>query len=221
MLVLGIDTSWKHGGIALVRDADELGCAPLQGGTFSAQLVPQIAALLAEHRLRKEDLDGFAAVSGPGSFTGLRVGLAAVKALAEVLQKPIATVTVLEALAVIAVADGRVVTALDAGRNEVFVGEYQVQDGAARRLREEVQPQPDFAASVSSAGRVITPDESILKLLRERSLSSQLVKHPTAADAARIGLRKILAGQTVSPDQLDANYIRRSDAELFSPPKQP
>ncbi len=103
MLILAVDTSGKFGSIALAqceRDA----CMPLEvvaleGGTFSAQLVPQITGLLAKHGFGKRDVEGFAVASGPGSFTGLRVGLAAVKALGEVLQKPIAAVSLLEAVA--------------------------------------------------------------------------------------------------------------------------
>ena len=90
MLLLAADTSGKHGTIALAQCAAE-GCdvievVPLEGGTFSAQLVPQIAALLAKHGFNKTDIGGFAVASGPGSFTGVRVGLAAIKALAEVRQ---------------------------------------------------------------------------------------------------------------------------------------
>ena len=72
---------------------------PLAGGTFSAQLVPQIAALLTKHGFSKTDIDAFVVVSGPGSFTGLRVGLAAIKALAEILAKPIVPVSLLEVVA--------------------------------------------------------------------------------------------------------------------------
>ncbi len=105
MLLLAADTSGKHGSIALARCGPESACevievVPLEGGTFSAQLVPQIAALLTKHGFSKTDIGGFAVVSGPGSFTGIRVGLAAIKALAEVLEKPIAAVSLLEAIAV-------------------------------------------------------------------------------------------------------------------------
>src|SRR6266705_1696771 len=99
MVLLAIDTSGKDGSIALARVRDEAAAAPdaievldvvpLEGGTFSAQLVPQIAALLTKHQLTKQQIDGFAVASGPGSFTGLRVGLEAIKALAEILGKPI------------------------------------------------------------------------------------------------------------------------------------
>src|SRR3984893_989190 len=103
MLILGVDTSGKNGSVALVRleqgSPRTLEVVSLEGGTFSAQLVPQISELLAKHGLTKRDLGAFAVASGPGSFTGLRVGLAAIKALAEVLGKPIAAVSRLEAVA--------------------------------------------------------------------------------------------------------------------------
>src|SRR5262245_31635968 len=96
MLILATDTSGKHGSIALVRceanTTSTLEVVPLQGGTFSAQLIPQIAELLSKHGLSKTELDAIAVATGPGSFTGLRVGLAAIKALAEILHKPIASV---------------------------------------------------------------------------------------------------------------------------------
>ena len=103
MLLLVTDTSGKNGTVALARAGEHdrhgveaIEVVPLAGGMFSAQLVPQIAALLQKHGFIKSDLDGFVVVSGPGSFTGLRVGLAAVKALAEILQKPIVPVSLLE-----------------------------------------------------------------------------------------------------------------------------
>src|SRR5579859_2209363 len=109
MLILAIDTSGKQGSVALARAEankfDLIASTAVEGGTFSAQLVPQIAKLLASQDLKKEQIDLFAAASGPGSFTGLRVGLAAIKALAEVLKKPIVTVSLLQALAASALAE--------------------------------------------------------------------------------------------------------------------
>ena len=98
MLLLAVDTSGKNGSLALARVTvgenllEIVEEVALAGGTFSAQLVPQTAALLEKHGYGKGDLAGFAVVSGPGSFTGLRVGLAAIKAMAEILRKPIAAV---------------------------------------------------------------------------------------------------------------------------------
>ena len=219
MLILAIDTSWKQGSVALARgdtrSFELVEKAPVEGGTFSAQLIPQISTLLTLHKIAKEELDGFGAASGPGSFTGLRVGLAAIKALAEVLKKPIAAVSVLEALAISSGASGRVLAALDAGRQEVFLGEYNVSDGGAAKVREWLLAQEELPATVKGAGEatVVTPDEAIAELVRARRM-----ERPQSDVIARLALRKILAGETVAPEELDANYIRRSDAELFAKP---
>src|SRR5215475_6429004 len=150
MILLAIDTSGKDGGITLARVEDSArGSDPLavvetnalEGGTFSAQLVPQIAGLLAKHGLSKNDIGAFAVASGPGSFTGLRVGLAAVKALAEILEKPIAAVSRLEAVARAGSSGGRVFAALDAGRGELYVGEYDFDQ--SRLVDERLQSQAE------------------------------------------------------------------------------
>ena len=135
MVLIGIDTSGKQGSLALARvpqnassveDIEIVETVPLEGGTFSAQLIPQLAELLARNELSKQEISAFAVASGPGSFTGLRVGLAAVKGLAEVLRTPIIAVTLLEAVARSG-SEGHVLAALDAGRNELFVGEYEAR----------------------------------------------------------------------------------------------
>src|SRR6202795_1028302 len=113
MLLLAVDTSGKNGSLALARVTaggnalEIIEEVALAGGTFSAQLVPQTAALLDKHGYGKGDLAGFAVVSGPGSFTGLRVGLAAIKALAEILRKPIVPVSLLEILAIASRTQGK------------------------------------------------------------------------------------------------------------------
>ncbi len=222
MLVLGVDTSWKHGSIALVRDEQVLGSAPLEGGMFSAQLVPQIARLLADHKLNKSDLEGFSVVSGPGSFTGLRVGLAAVKGLAEVLHKPIAATTVLEAMAVGYRKEGKIASALDAGRGEVFVGEYEIEltgkTAGAKAKRQRVMSQADAVAALRGA-HVICCEPPIAELLREGGAKVIERPRPDSVAVARIGAEKLARGEAVTPEQLDADYIRRSDAEIFSAPK--
>src|ERR1700681_2855282 len=140
-LLLATDTSGKNGSIALARvtpgqsDVEIVEVVPLAGGAFSAQLVPQIAALLENHGYRKTDLGAFAVASGPGSFTGLRVGLAAIKALAEVLQQPIAALSLLEAVARNSASYGRRLAILDAGRREIYVGDYEIDPGNSAMVR--------------------------------------------------------------------------------------
>jgi tRNA threonylcarbamoyladenosine biosynthesis protein TsaB len=221
MLLLAADTSGKHGSIALARGDESsfeaIEVVPLAGGTFSAQLVPQIADLLSRHGFSKHNLDAFVVASGPGSFTGLRVGLAAIKGLAEVLQKPIAAVSRLEVLAVSARTEGNVVAALDAGRGEAYAGEYEVGAGQARLERESLLNEEELVALVrGKLAVVVTPDKVVTDWAQKHGLAVLTVEHPRGDALARIGLKKLLAGKTVPPADLEANYIRRSDAEVFA-----
>ena len=218
-IILGVDTSGKRGSIALARcssNFEVLEVVSLAGGTYSAELIPQLSALLARHKLDKQAIDAFAVASGPGSFTGLRVGLSAIKALAEVLQRPIAAVSILEA--VISLGEpGRVLALLDAGRKQVFLGEGEAGKGVQR---ESLLTADELALTVRAHGGalMLTPDATIATLLAESGLKATLVPWPDAGVIARLGLAKIVAGETVSPEALEANYIRRSDAEIFAKP---
>lgn len=218
MLLLATDTSGRHGSIALAQcgPADEceiIEVVPLAGGTFSAQLVPQIAALLAAHGFSKRDLAAFAVASGPGSFTGLRVGLAAIKALAEILGKPIAAVSLLEAVAA-APGGGKGLAALDAGRGEIYAGEY-VAGKATTAFGERLLTRDEFLAAADSRF-TLTPDHAVAEAARAAGLRFEEIARPRSDAIACLGWTKILSGQTVLPEELEANYIRRSDAEIFA-----
>jgi tRNA threonylcarbamoyladenosine biosynthesis protein TsaB len=221
MLLLSIDTSGASGGITLAEaDAGSfrvIDSAAIAGGTFSAQLIPTLAALLKKHGYRAADIGGFAAASGPGSFTGLRVGLSAIKGLAETLHKPIAVVSVLEAMASLAEQTAKIAAAIDAGRKEIYFGLYEKSDHALLRQREELLNQQDFQAALSTEAPalVITSDSAIVELATSWGSAVLVVTRPGSDVIARIGAGKLLAGETVSVDELDANYLRRSDAEIF------
>jgi tRNA threonylcarbamoyladenosine biosynthesis protein TsaB len=232
MLLLSIDTSGKNGSLALARvtpghgEAGVVEVVPLAGGTFSAQLVPQISTLLLKHGYTKSDLAAFAVVSGPGSFTGLRVGLAAIKALAEVLRKPIAAVSLLEAVAWSSPIRGRVLAALDAGRGEIYAGDYErgghesgdaTQESRVRMHSERLLTREALLAEAK--GRtVVTPDAALGEIVKAAGIPCHRIDYPDSGVIARLGWQHIERGQTVRPDQLEANYIRRSDAEIFSQP---
>ncbi len=102
--------------------------------------------MLSKHGLTKNDIDGFAVASGPGSFTGLRVGLAAIKALAEILRKPIAAVSLLEAVARAAGREGKLLAALDAGRGEFYCGEFEVRESRAALIAQQLWTEEEFLA---------------------------------------------------------------------------
>ncbi len=220
MILLVVDTSGKYGSIGLARCGPDDACeviesAPLSGGTFSAELVPQIAALLLKHGFTKSDIGALAVVSGPGSFTGLRIGLAVIKGLAEVLKKPIAAVSLLEAVASCRSVARQSVAALDGGRNEVFVGEYDVDDAGTRMIRERLLTREEWSESASDAP-IVTTDSKLAEEARAKGLRVLEVGRPGSDVIARLGWRRIAAGETVSADALEANYIGRSGAELFA-----
>jgi tRNA threonylcarbamoyladenosine biosynthesis protein TsaB len=223
MLLLAVDTSGKNGSLGLARVT--AGGTPIEvveeialaGGTFSAQLVPQIAALLEKHGSGKGDIAGFAVVSGPGSFTGLRVGLAAIKALAEILSTPIAAVSLLEAVARSGADEGRVFSVLDAGRGDFYVGDYGVGQ-AVRMYSERLLCREEFFAE-SKNQLVVTPDTSIADAVRSAGFRAEQVAYPRSGEIARLGWERIQRGETILPENLEANYMRHSDAEIFSKPK--
>jgi tRNA threonylcarbamoyladenosine biosynthesis protein TsaB len=223
MLFLVTDTSGRQGFVALVRagesasDVRTVESVPLEGGTFSARLVPQIAGLLAKHGFGKADLDGFMVISGPGSFTGLRVGLAVIKALAEILQKPIVAVSLLEVIAAASGERGKVLAALDAGRGEFYVGEYEIEGAESRCVAERLLIGSEFLAQAQGAV-IATPHDGLVKLAQEAGVAVVATPFPEAAMVAQLGRKKFEAGEKIAPEQLDANYIRRSDAEIFAKP---
>ena len=223
MLLLVTDTSGRNGSVALARaeapndEVQLIESVPLAGGTFSAQLVPQIASLLANHGFRKSDIGAFVVVSGPGSFTGLRVGLAAIKGLAEILDKPIVPVSLLEVVAIASNCQGKVIAALDAGRNEVYAGEYDL-DGQTLILREEKLLSRDALISAKNGSAVSTPDVSIAEMARQAGVPTVALEPISIDMIANRGWKKLQAGETVTPETLDANYIRRTVAEIYPRP---
>ena len=248
MLFLVTDTSGKDGFVGLVRagtgahpdQVEVIEEVALAGGTFSAQLVPQISGLLEKHAFRKTDIGAFVVVSGPGSFTGLRVGLAAIKGLAEILQKPIIPLSVLEVLApfsrsIAAIHDTaslsilRYAVALDASRRGAFVGEYEISsepNRSPKAVGESLLSLDNLAALLESGvvQWISTPDQEIFDALRKSVCESKKrsvrrnMRRPRSEEVGIVGLQKLRAGETVPPEQLEANYIRRSDAEIFSKP---
>jgi len=230
MLICAIDTSGRDGSLALARgDASSLepvALAPIAGGTYSAQLIPCLSSALQSNALDKSAIDLFVVASGPGSFTGLRVGISTVKALAVAFQKPVVAVSVLEAVAWAAGRTGHVLAALDAQRQEIYIGEYECSHADSnytpRGHRESLMPVAELIAWLaghSSPPLVVTPDAGVERQLHGAGLAVQTIPRPSAEIYAKLGLRKYLGGETVVLDELDANYIRRSDAEIFSSPK--
>jgi tRNA threonylcarbamoyladenosine biosynthesis protein TsaB len=225
MLVLAVDTSGRSGSIALADYTGEPGACQviesvaLAGGNFSAELVPAIAGLLSKRGHPIHQLGGFSVVSGPGSFTGLRIGLAAIKAFAEITGKPIAAVSLLEVLAMSGGTAGRVLAVIPAGRSEFFVGEYELRGASANLIAERLLGLTALL-DAAAGSVVVTSDHALVAWVRARApqLPEILVKEvssPGAQEIASLGCDQMFAGRTVTAASLEANYIRRSDPELL------
>ena len=213
-LLLGIDTCGPTGSVALGRlagrDLEILGQTELEGRSYSATLVAAVAELLAKAGVALKDLGGIVAVHGPGSFTGVRVGLSAVKGLAEGAQIPVVAISRLQVLSRKA---GVPTAALDAHRGEVFLR----LEEQALRPRELLAGAAALAALLPAPLRVAVCDEATAALLAAAWPDAQLVRSaaPVAADALRLGEARLVAGGNVDLALLDGNYLRRSDAEIF------
>jgi tRNA threonylcarbamoyladenosine biosynthesis protein TsaB len=192
------------------RDLEILGQTQLEGRSYSATLVAAVAALLADAGLALKDLGGIVAVNGPGSFTGVRVGLSAVKGLAEAAQIPVVAISRLQ---VLSRKSGVPSCALDAHRGEVFLRLEEL----GHAPRELLAGARELAAINPVPLRIAVCDQAAAALLAAAWPAAQLVKSaaPRAADALRLGEARLVAGGQVDLALLDGNYLRRSDAEIF------
>lgn len=203
-MLLGIDTCGGSGSIALARWHESVlefvSEAELAGKTYSALLVPKIQELIEAQKCGPQDLEIVVVVHGPGSFTGIRVGVSTAKGLVEALNIPLLAVS---RLAVLANKAGTEAAALDAGRGEFYI---RFQQDEALLKPEEIR------ARVS--GTLAVCEEGASKLLPD----AILVRPPTAADALRYALPRLKAKDFDDVATIDGNYVRRSDAELFAQP---
>ncbi|MGB9408501.1 MAG: tRNA (adenosine(37)-N6)-threonylcarbamoyltransferase complex dimerization subunit type 1 TsaB [Terracidiphilus sp.] len=219
-LLLVIDTCGPTGSVALGRSpgspVEILGQIELEGRSYSSTLVAAVGELLAQAGIQLGQIDAIVAVNGPGSFTGVRVGLAAVKGLAEAAKIPVVAVSRLEVLA--AKADVQA-AALDAHRHEVYL-RVSGPDGQAREL---LAGAAELTAIDPVPQRIAVCDEAASLLLGLAWPAVELVRiaAPTAADALRLCVPRVAAGEFVDLALLDGNYLRRSDAEIFGEPDTP
>ena len=210
-LILALDTTHEYGSLALARGAEVLEEELLhEPNGFSRVLYGRLESLLARHAVRPAAIDCFAAASGPGSFTGVRVGLACIKGLAEALGKPAIGVSNLEALARFGAAPLRAVL-LDGRRGEIYGAVY---DASGALVSPEVVARFDAWLATLPAGinEFISAD-----FQPPLPAGATFVTAPRAiaAAVARIAAERMARGDSGDPAAIDANYVRRSDAELF------
>ncbi len=229
VLLLALDTCDARGSVAILRDSALLGVVAHETSQdYSSWLLPAVSGVLRSAGLNVANLDAFAVASGPGSFTGLRVGLTSVKAWSEVYAKPIAAVSRLEALAVQAQGNEPYVAAfVDAHRSQVFGALYRRVGQDFERIGEDTVLAPDAflerVAGLAQGQRVawISMDpERLTSQARwpEREKSGERVQMSSTVLApliGQLGYRRVLDGKVTDALGLEADYVRRSDAEVF------
>jgi tRNA threonylcarbamoyladenosine biosynthesis protein TsaB len=214
MRFLLIDTCGSEGSVALadasLADA-VVAVEVLPGRTASERLVPAVRRVMEVCGWRLGELTAVVVAHGPGSFTGVRVGLSAAKGLSEAGGVPLIAISQLALLAACAVGDV-VHAVLDAGRGEFYLGEYAGHDC----LREALLTEEEVLA-VAAAGTVVVCEGKVAEVLAK--LKPRVVAEPRAEDLLSFAAERAAAGRFDDAALLDANYLRRTDAEIFAKPK--
>jgi tRNA threonylcarbamoyladenosine biosynthesis protein TsaB len=240
MKILLIDTCGATGSIALAGAAPAPAAASLPGRSAAERLVPAIHSLAVRSRVPLHSLDAIAVVHGPGSFTGVRVGLSAAKGLCHALNLPLVAISRLAVLASLAQFESPeqrvphssqqvgdewvhpVRALLDAGRGEFYSGLYA--NGLC--LRESLLTRDQlFAEQCREEAQLIVCEPAVAESLGAPSklglggnATPQFVAEPTAASALPLALARIQQRAFDDPASIDANYLRRTDAEIFAKP---
>jgi len=217
-LILALDTTHEFGSIALLdgrKLVEEMLLHSPEG--FGHVLFEHLGRLLDRHSRRVEEVECFAAASGPGSFTGVRVGLACVKGLAEAAGRKVVTVSNLEALARFGSAQQRAVV-LDARRGEIYGAVYDAPgrplcDPIVARFAEWLAALPEGEIEFISPD--FAPFQQALKGTRFEKSRITIAPRALAAAIGGIAYERYCAGLARDPAEIDADYIRRSDAELY------
>jgi tRNA threonylcarbamoyladenosine biosynthesis protein TsaB len=221
MWTLALDTTTRRSSAALARDGEaieEVAGDPEQ--STATRLPNELMALLARHSLTTSDLGLFGVAIGPGSFTGLRIGIATMQGLAFATRRPLVGISGLDALADIAWRGGRdrVATWVDAWRGEVFVASYETgRETVAPRV---ARPEAVLAEMADGQETWFTGDgahtyqDLIVRTLGRAARVAPVPAPLLAGSIARLASIAAAAGERPSPHSISPLYVRRPDAEL-------
>jgi tRNA threonylcarbamoyladenosine biosynthesis protein TsaB len=217
--VLALDLTSESGSLAIRQDGETVLEHSLESRIGFAHLIfPAIERILAEAGMSLPEFDCFAASTGPGAFTGLRVALAAVKGLAEVVGKPAIGISKMRAMASFGTGDKRIVL-LDARRGEVFAAVYdsKLEPVGEETVTEGVSWLAALPANADCQILTTQADWVSTLIANTRFETAEIVETPRclAGAIAACAEADLLAGGSGEPALLDANYVRRSDAELY------
>lgn len=217
MKILSIDTSSKICSVAVLEDDNILDEINLDNGkTHSENLMPMVAEILGRNQLDLKNVDLIACSIGPGSFTGIRIGVASVKAMAEVAQIPIASVTSLETLARIDESPKTKVALIDARNNQVYCGIFDAtyhpkQDLIADDISQVIEILKNYKDIICMGDGAVLHKDLIQQNLPKAAFSVQ--NEQNAALGGKIAYQKYKKEELQNADTLQPVYLRKSQAE--------
>ncbi|MEL7566079.1 MAG: tRNA (adenosine(37)-N6)-threonylcarbamoyltransferase complex dimerization subunit type 1 TsaB [Dehalobacterium sp.] len=226
MKILGIDTATQVAGIGIVDETGVVAEGWLNTGkTHSQRLLPLMDSLLKHAEITWDEIYGLAVTIGPGSFTGLRIGLATVQGLAQVLNKPVAGIVSLDALVQnLAGTPGLLCPILDARKNEVYTALYRSEGNRMTRLSPYRAVNPEVLVKellplkekVTFLGDAVPVFRNYIKdSLHERASFAPLTRNLSrAVEVAALGMKKFHLGQETSGFEIKPFYLRPSEAEV-------
>lgn len=226
MKILGIDTATQVAGIGIVDETGVLAESWLNTGkTHSQRLLPLMDSLLKNSEITWGEIYGLAVTVGPGSFTGLRIGLATVQGLTQVLHKPVVGIVSLDALVQnLAGVPGLLCPILDARKNEVYTALYRSEENRMIQLSpyRAVNPEVLMKELLSSEERVTFLGDAvpvfrnlISDSLKERASFAPLTRNLLrAGEVAGLGLKRFHQGQEINSFEIKPFYLRPSEAEV-------
>lgn len=222
MLILSLDTSTEKGSIAILENRDVVSALFLsQGKSYSQSLIPSIEFLLQQNSLSLKDMDGFAVSIGPGSFTGIRIGISCIKAFSLALNKKIAPISSLFALAykLREFRNSFICPVIDAKKGEIFSSLYFLGEDFETIIEEGCYNPPDFFSRLPKEEIYFVGDgcniwkEEIEKWVRGKPIFLDLDSF-LAVEIGKIGYKVFLEGKGKEPYEISPLYYRPSEAEL-------
>jgi len=220
--ILAVDTATSACSVALADGGGTIAeLNYFHGQTHSKHLAALVATLLDMASMQIDDVDAFAVDAGPGTFTGLRIGLATIKGLADATRKPAVGVSSLDVLAAQAgFSSRRICCMLDARRGEVYTARYAAGDRAVEKLSSEEVIAPHLAVAANSGPSLYIGSGAVAYRNVISEIAGEAARyvegdanHLRASTVARLGLRQLQIPAAGEAADLVPNYIRRSDAE--------
>lgn len=233
MYVLGIEAATPVAGVAVVNETQVLAERFINNKrTHSVNLLPMIKEVIIDAGLQPTDIKGIAVSNGPGSFTGLRIGITTAKTLAHVWEIPVLPIPTLDALASPLIGyRGLVCPILNARKNEVYGAIYGERNGVMERLAgpmavpiegllTRLQDWPQQQLLFLGDGVAIYREQLVHELGERVQFANPAVMLPRGATVAQLGMELLKRGQGMSPLEIKPEYIRPSEAEIKWAAKQ-